>query len=163
MTMILRFLSLLVISSISVLWGVNKSHTLLSELNYQEGMITLVQTLKRGILCYRTPIFDILQNFPENVFEKTEIIQDMRKMGITYGYEKHCDYFGYDTYTNRRIIDFFQRLGSLTVTEQVLVCEEILEILTGVFEKKRKEYPGQRKLYVTLGITIGLGIVILFI
>lgn len=161
--MIIRFLLLLFIASISVLWGLHKSHTLLSELNYQEGMLTLIQTIKRGILCYRTPIYEILQSFPDNIFENTEIVQLMRSRGIKDGYCENCDYFGYDVYTDRRLSDFFNRLGSLTVSEQILMCEEILEILTSVFEKKRAEYPAQRKLYITLGVTIGLGIVIMFL
>ncbi len=161
--MIIRFLSLLLISSASIIWGMQKGDTLLSEICNQEGMLTFITAIKRGIICYRTPVYDILQDIPDGIFNNVDILRYMRANGIEAGYSAYKTYFGYDAFTDRRVTDFFNRLGSLTVTEQILMCEELSDLLTSAFEKKRNNYPRQRKLYLTLGVTFGLGIVILFI
>lgn len=160
--MTVRFLSLLCICSISVLWGLHKVNEIVLTLNCQEGMLTLIRAIKRGVL-YHMPIHEIILQLPDGIFENSDILHDMKEHGIADTYSLHRSRFGYDFYTDRKLTEFLEQLGTFLVSEQILVCEEILAILTDLFEKRKKEYPCERKLYITLGVTIGLGIVVLFL
>ena len=161
--MILRFAALLTVAVGSILLGKQKGDRLYKQLNNQQGMIMMVETIKRNIFCYRMPIGEILNGFSKDVFEDEQILIDMIKLGPEQGYKVHNLKFGYDAYTDQKIFNFFRKLGSLGVSEQMSACEDLLSGLIRYCDSQRNDFPRLRKLYVTLGAAFGLGVVILFI
>ena len=119
--------------------------------------------IKRGVVCYRLSIGDILNQFYHDTFSQTDFIKESLSSDLDRAFAKHKELFGYDMFCEKKLTSFFLSFGSFTVSEQLLACEEILEILENEYETKKTGYPNQRKLYLTLGATIGLGIVILLV
>lgn len=159
----LRFLLLLAIISTSVIIAIRKSDLLYDELLYQEAMVRFIAFVRRSIQGYRMPIDEILQGVAVDIFDDDEILDDMKQQGIHGGFSRHSNLFGYDSLTLRSVEEFFRRLGGLVTSDQLTACDDVLSILSESLHKKRELYPKQRKVYLTLGFTVGIGLSILLI
>lgn len=158
-----RFFLILVIVSASTIFGMRKSDLLYDELLCQEEMVRFISFVRRSIQSYRMPIDEILKSASDDFFDKGGIIEDMKRQGIQAGFSKHSSLFGYDRFTMRSVDEFFKQLGGLSVSDQIIACDDVLGVLSQTLHKKRERYPVQRKVYLTLGFTVGIGISILLI
>ena len=159
----LKFLSLLLIITASFLCGKQQSDAIYEKLTFHEGMLSLLGDIKRCVILYRMTLNEIIGLCEHEVLRKSGFLNDCLQHGIDRAYHDYKESFGFDTFSDKRMVDFIRCLGSLSVSEQIVACEEMIELLKKDYDAKVERYPNQRKLYLTLGTTIGLGIVIMLV
>lgn len=161
--MTLRFIGLLLIVIVSVLWGKEKGDYYKNLSMYREGFLALITESRRQILCYRLTMDEIALRFDHEFLKNSGFISDMRRLGIEKAYILHQKDFEFDPHLHHKLLDYFRSFGTHSVTDQLMICEGLIQDLQEQADKSRKDYPQKQKLYFTLGATVGIGIMILLI
>ena len=161
--MTLRFFGLFFIFVASLIWSKQKIEQELQRIYLQEGMLSLIDLIKRSVLCYRLPLKEIYRSFHHDTMCDEGFLRSLTNGSLLHAYMDHRESFGYDSFSDRMIIAFSEKLGRLPISEQVITCEELQRVLQQCLNEKKERYPKQKKIYMTLGITVGMLTVILLI
>ena len=128
-----------------------------------EGMLLLIRIIRQNIACFRNPLDLIYQNFTCSALETGNFLSVLKEQGLKSAYLSEKDRFGYDVFTENRLIAFAESVGRLPLEEQVNSCDMLCDLLEEKIKEAKANYPAQKKLYQVLGISLGIAIVILFI
>lgn len=160
----MRFTAYLLIVIASYLLAANQCNRLTRAILLQEGIYDFLQYVKRSVLCYRLSLEDIVTSFQNEALEAVGFYDAVYQSGSLL---KAFDTVGRDFLflpeETRAIRHFFFELGTLTVSEQLISCEDALSVLDKGLTKRKSEYSVKRRLYMTLGLCAGFSIVVLLI
>ena len=128
-----------------------------------ESLLDLVRELRRSISFLRLPLEEIYKRFFAESLKDTTFPDVLRKRGLYVAYEENQDLFGFDGFTQSRLMSFAASLGKHPAEEEIRSCDEIEALLSDVIDRAKREYPTKQRLYAALGISLGIGAVILLI
>lgn len=129
----------------------------------QDGMILLIRSIRQGAAYFREPLGKIYPAFSCRVLEKNRFKDVLCEKGLKDAFSACRDCFGYDDFTADQVLSFAERLGRLPLEEQLASCDRLLEVLEAYSGEMKKSFPKKNKLYKTLGMTLGIGVVILLL
>ena len=128
-----------------------------------EGMLFLIRTIRQNISFFRTQLSQIYRNFSHHALNDSNFSAILRQKGLKEAYLANQERFGFDSFTENRILAFADQVGKLPLEEQLASCDMICNILEEKLHEAKQAFPNKRKLYHVLGISFGCGIVILFL
>ncbi len=159
----LRFIGLLLIGVACCLAGKVRADRVYQELEHQACLLHLFREIKRSALCYRKPIEEVVRQFRALSKSRFEFLEDATVTSLATSYERHRRCFGYDAFTDQRISGYLSSFGGFSLSEALLECDRLIESLGEIWEDRKATLANQQRLYLTLGITVGLGLIIVFV
>lgn len=128
-----------------------------------EGLIQLIQTLKRRAEFFRAPPESVFADFENSALSEVGFLSSLRRNGLEEAIMQHKDAFCFTDFSFTALLVFTVGLGKAPLAEHIASCDYILGLLQEESEGAKEEFPKKQKLYVTLGIALGLLGVILFL
>ncbi len=156
----LRFISFLLLIAAGYLWGYEKSEEERRGIVRLEGLLSLLEEIRRSAFLYRLSLPAIYAAFLQT---KGGAEAFVREENGQYRVTVFEDDSLLEPFLRRDLHLFFDKIGTLSSEEGLLLCEEMIARIKEALLKKREGYPQKKKLYLTLGIALGLFLVILLI
>lgn len=161
--MIFRFLGLLLILIASVYLSELYSDSIKNAILLQDGMLSLLREISRSLCTYRVPLHEIYEGFKNDSLKEIGFLCDLQSLPIREVFLKRRKSFRYQGSDERMLLSYFQKLGTLPLSEEIVSCRMIIEVLQTTLDQKKEAYPKERKINLVLGITVGVSLVIVFI
>ncbi len=133
------------------------------KLDSGEGMILLIRSLKQRAAYYHDPPGAILQSFEHPVLARISFLDIMKREGLEEAIMRCNKAFCFSQYTVTALTVFAAGLGKAPLEEHLASCDYVLSLLEEECGRAREAYPKKQKLYLTLGVTLGLFAVILLV
>ena len=159
----LKFAALLLIFFCFALGGNAMANAERERIARGDGMILLIRSIRQGAAYFRQPLGEIFDSFSYPALEKSGFLKTLCERGLAEAFSAFQNEFGYDSFTEHRLSDFAAALGKLPLEEQLLSCDRILALLEEKAAEAKAAFPKKNKLYRTLGMTLGVGVVILLL
>lgn len=159
----MKHIGLLIIFFASTMWGYLSVKKEKDRIIRMEGLLLLIREIRRSIAFMQVPLNEIYNRFQCESLEKCGMLPCLRRNGIKAAYEATREAFSLDDFCENRILSFADRLGKHPTEEELRSCDDIEALLATVLEEAKKAYPMKRKLYSALGVSLGIGAVILLL
>lgn len=159
----IKFLGLLLIFFCFAMGGYTIAKREKERIHRAEGMLVLIRSIRQGAAFLRMPLGEIYRSFSCDALKKGEFLSTLCQKGLKEAYLSHKDEFGYDGFTEGRFLTFAESVGKLPLEEQLHACDMVSELLEEKLREAKASFPTKKKLYVTLGMTLGIGAVILLL
>ena len=134
-----------------------------SEIEYTESMIRLISFIRSKVLYYKTELSEIYREFSDPFLDSTGFTKTLLEEGFQKAFSDSGARYGLSQNTRKIIADFAENLGKISVEEQIISCDLAIESLNDHCIRQKERFPGQKKLYISLGALTGALIVILLI
>ena len=159
----LKWLSILLLSSLPIMWGWMKSHQL--QMHKQEviGFLSWVQTCRQGISYQQLPICDLFQKMQQIRYPIIKQLGDLLKVtSPDHAWQRVSPQISFAPLAP--IMDaFFLSLGTSDCDSQLKICDITIAQLEQMQAELEKETPTKAKLYRTIGALAGVFIAIILI
>lgn len=159
----LKYAGLLLIFSFFALGGNAFAQREREKIQCEEGFLLLIRTIRQGVAYFRLPIGEIFRTFSCPALEKEGFLKALNEKGLKNAFLFYADRFSYDDFTASQILNFSERLGKLPPEEQLAFCDRLIEVLERAVNVTKEGFPKKNKLYRTLGVSLGIGFVILLL
>lgn len=133
-----------------------------------EGLLSFVRHVKRRVEYYAAPTSEIYESFSCEPLEDCGFTKILRAGDRDDDENPFCralkecrDAINLDEELFSALYDFGANLGTCISEDQIVRCVFLEEYLGAEIEKKHSALPGRTRLYSSLGISIGMMIVIL--
>ena len=161
--MIFRFLGLLLILTASVYISELYSDYFKNAILLQEGLLSLLRAISRSLCTYRVPLREIYETFRNDPLKDIGFLKDLQSRSIREVFLKHRKSFRYQACDERLLLSYFQQLGTLPLSEEIIASKMTMESLQNTLDQRKEAYPKERKINLILGITVGVSLVIVFV
>ena len=159
----MKFIGLVLIFTACSLAGVVSAAKKADMMKYTEALISLISFMKFKISNCRTELYDIYGEFENEYMNRRGILKILKDDGFKAALEYSCLYAGFEENEARALFDFADKLGSSDVHDQIENIDYVMKVLDARFDDQKKNYPSQKKLYISLGMLAGaLAVIILF-
>ncbi len=128
-----------------------------------ESLRDLILHMQREIECFRSPLENIYSSFSSEVLERSGFIEKLRLNNLKTALEATGNIFCFSDATFNAFLKFADFLGKSEYSDQVARCKYIISLLDDELKKSKEVYPKNRKMYSSLGILMGIMIVILLL
>lgn len=111
----------------------------------------LLLYMKEGICIYKKELTRIYLEFESDVLDRCGFSEHLGQGGFFEGVES----LGLDEESGAHLLEFARTLGCLCAEEQASAIERCIEKHRLILERKTREYPSKRRLYLGLGFMLG--------
>lgn len=159
----LKHAAMLIIFSVFSYGGFYFASVETKKISLCDAVISLIRYIRQRAEYYRQPPDGIYSSFSNPVFEKSGFGECLRKHGLESALMQYKEALGYDEFTFSALVTFAADIGKLPLEEQLCSCDYVISILEENSSKLKSEYPKKQKLYRSLGICIGVSIIIILL
>lgn len=125
-----------------------------------DGLSLLLHRIKNGIVCSRTPLLHIYEDFSDSALDGCGFTAMLRREGLLAAAESGC--LG-DDGLSRITADFARLIGSADAESEGRLCDACIAALSDKADRMRAEYPKHAKLRRTLSAAASVASALLFI
>jgi len=159
----IKIMGLILIMSAAVAGAIGNSGRTGKIVRVNEGILDLIEYIKNGIIYYRDPIGEMLCTYQNDDLEKYGVLPAISDMPL-------CDVLAelgldrcFQRSTFNQIRSFSLRLGKSGIEDQKKNCDILIDSLHKDIEDLRKTLPQKSRMYSSLMILTGLGLVLILI
>lgn len=128
-----------------------------------DAVVSLVRYIRQRAEYYRQPPSEIYSSFSNPAAEKSGFADHLKKSGLKSAIICYKDTLGFDEFAYSAMIGFASDIGKLPLEEQLASCDYVISLLEAYISGMKAEFPKKQKLYRSLGICIGISIVIILL
>lgn len=134
-----------------------------NRLYVNEAFLDFIMYLRNRIYFFHENLNDVYSSY-ENIFlQKNGFISLIPELGFNDALIVSGTMECFDKKIQSVLINFGNRLGKSGVNEQIANCDSCIEELERYLEKMRQEIPDKIKMYSSLSVILGFGIVLMLI
>lgn len=151
----MKYVGLFVIFVCCTVGGMVVSSALSRSLALSEGLLQFVRYVRGQVSYFKMPIGAICEGFQNETFKKIELDRLIREKGLRCAIEEKKGQLGLSSETYSALLDFADRMGTLSYDEQIVDCDYLAERLESEIEGKKAEFPAKKQIYSSMGLLGG--------
>ncbi len=132
-------------------------------LKYIDALIYLVEHIKYSSKFFKSELSQIYREFENPFLEKIGFLDCLRKEGLLFALEKYSSIYKLRFSEQNCLLNLAASLGKAALQNELEQCDTVCESLMKYRQERAEKCPEEKKLFVSMGIIIGLLIAVVLL